>query len=178
MTKLIILDRDGIINQDSMHYIKSPDEFILIPGSVQAVARLSAAGYTVAVATNQSGIARGYYDVATLDAIHKKMRDGVEAAGGHIDLVVYCPHMPDSGCPCRKPKPGLLNQIASYFNCSLVDVPFVGDRISDIQAARTVGAKPVMVMSMMTEQEKMAAWPDVPVYHSLSDYVDALLSES
>lgn len=176
--KLIILDRDGIINQDSLEYIKSPDEFILLPASADAIARLNAAGYRVAVATNQSGVARGLYSLADLAAIHEKMRHGVAAAGGHIDVIEYCPHMPDSGCSCRKPKPGLLERIAKRFDCSLINVPFVGDRLSDIQAAELVGAKPIMVLSSMTDQVALAAYPHVPVFHSLADYVDSLLASS
>lgn len=176
MNKLIILDRDGIINQDSMHYIKSPDEFVLIPGSVQAIARLTAAGFRIGVATNQSGVARGYYDEATLMLIHEKMTSSARDAGGCIDHVVYCPHMPDSGCACRKPKPGLLHKIANHFGCSLNGVPFVGDRVSDIQAAEAVGAKPIMVLSSMTDRDRLAAYPNVPRFKSLADYVDELLA--
>lgn len=175
MTKLIILDRDGIINQDSMHYIKSPSEYVLIPGSVQAIARLTAAGYRIGVATNQSGVARGYYDEAMLALIHEKMTNSVRDAGGCIDLVVYCPHMPDSGCACRKPKPGLLHKISNHFGCSLIGVPFVGDRVSDIQAAEAVGAKPIMVLSSMTDKASLAAFSYVPTFNSLADYVDELL---
>ncbi len=175
MTKLIILDRDGIINQDSLHYIKSPDEFIVFPSSMHAIARLTTAGYRVAVATNQSGIARGYYDDVILAAIHEKMLAGVHEAGGHIDAVMYCPHMPDAGCPCRKPRPGLLYMIAERFNCSLINVPFVGDRVSDIQAAEAAGAKPIMVLSSMTCHVDLKDYPNVPVYGSLADYVDELL---
>ena len=174
--KLIILDRDGIINQDSLHYIKSPDEFILLPTSAHAIARLNVAGYRIAVATNQSGVARGLYDLAQLAAIHEKMLAGVKAAGGHIDVVEYCPHMPDSGCPCRKPRAGLLINIAKRLDCSLLNVPFVGDRVSDIQAAETVGAKPIMVLSSMTDAAALAAYPHVPVFDSLADYVNDLLS--
>lgn len=176
MTKLIILDRDGVINQDSLHYIKSPDEFILMPTSVNAIVRLNAAGYRVAVATNQSGIARGLYDEAILADIHAKMLASVQAAGGHIDLVVHCPHMPDAGCSCRKPRPGLLEQIAKRLNVSLINVPFVGDRVSDIIAAEAVGAKPIMILSSMTDRVALAAYPHVPVYDSLADYVDDLLA--
>lgn len=175
MNQLIILDRDGIINQDSLQYIKSPDEFVLLPGSVQAIARLSTAGYRVAVATNQSGVARGLYDEAQLTAIHAKMIAAVQAVGGVIDVIEYCPHMPDSGCLCRKPKPGLLHNIAKRYDCSLTNVPFVGDRVSDIQTAIAAGAKPIMVLSSMTDKIGLAMYPDVPVYHSLSDYIDDLL---
>ncbi len=176
MTKLIILDRDGIINQDSQGYIKSPDEFILFPDSAQAIARLNAADYRVAVATNQSGVSRGLYDEAQLAAIHDKMRVSVRAVGGCIDWVVYCSHMPDSGCLCRKPKPGLLFNIAKHFHCSLKHVPFVGDRVTDIMAAEAAGATPIMVLSSMTNSATLIDYPHVPVYESLAAYVDALLS--
>ena len=176
MSKLIILDRDGVINQDSLHYIKSPDEFLLLPGSCEAIARLSGAGYRVAVATNQSGIARGYYDEAQLAAIHAKMRLYVEAAGGSIDYICHCPHMPEAGCICRKPKPGLLLAIARHFDCSLENVPFVGDRVSDIQAAQAAGAVPMMVLSPMTDRVGFESYPDVLVFSSLALCVDALLA--
>ena len=176
MSKLIILDRDGVINQDSLHYIKSPDELILIPGSCEAIARLTAAGYRVAVATNQSGVARGYYDEQQLAAINKKMKACVQAAGGHIDFVIYCPHMPDSGCDCRKPQPGMLLTIAKQFNHPLSDVFFIGDRVSDIQTAEAAGAKPMMVFSPMTDRVSLAKYPHVPLFNSLADCVNAILS--
>ena len=176
MNKLIILDRDGIINQDSLHYIKSPDEFVLIPGSCEAIARLTAAGYHVAIATNQSGISRGYYDEAQLTAINEKMIACVQAAGGRIDCVKYCPHMPDAGCSCRKPQPGMLIAIAEQFHCSLDNVPFVGDRVSDIQAAEAAGAIPLMVLSPMTNQAGLIAYPHVPVFTSLAQGVNTLLT--
>lgn len=176
MTHLIILDRDGVINQDSLQYIKSPDEFHLLPGSVEAIARLTVAGYRIAVATNQSGIARGLYDESQLKAIHAKMINCVQSAGGRIDMVKYCPHMPEWGCACRKPAPGLLQEIAAHFNCLLSDVPFVGDRISDIQTSIAAGAMPIMVLSTMTDRVGLQAYPQVPVYQSLAQYVDDLLS--
>lgn len=176
MTKLIILDRDGIINQDSLHYIKSPNEFIVFPTSAHAIARLNKAGYRVAVATNQSGVSRGLYDEATLALIHDKMLTSVRDAGGRIDAIEYCLHMPDAGCPCRKPQPGLLYKIAERFNCSLDNVSFVGDRISDIQAAEAAGAIPIMVLSTMTDRDALTIYPYVPVYDSLADYVDELLA--
>jgi D-glycero-D-manno-heptose 1,7-bisphosphate phosphatase len=176
--KLIILDRDGVINQDSLHYIKSPDEYILLPRSCEAIARLSNAGYCIAIATNQSGIARGYYDEVQLTAIHNKMMSSVEAAGGRIDRIVHCPHMPDAGCACRKPEPGMLLSIAKHFNCPLTNVPFIGDRVSDIQAAQAAGALPMMVLSPMTDRVGLAAYSDVPIFTSLSDCVDALLASS
>lgn len=171
-----MLDRDGVINQDSLHYIKSPDEFILLPGSCEAIARLTAAGYCVAVATNQSGIARGYYDEKQLAAIHEKMLASVQRAGGFIDFVIHCPHMPDAKCSCRKPQPGMLHAIAKHFECSLTNVPFIGDRVSDIQAAQAAGARPLMVLSSMTDRVGLAAYPHVPVFTSLAVCVNTLLA--
>ncbi len=119
MLKLLILDRDGVINYDSDAYIKSVAEWIPLPGSIEAIAQLSKAGWTVAIATNQSGIARGYYDIATLDAMHARLRTLVAEQGGEVGLVVYCPHGPDEGCDCRKPKPGMLKTIAEHYNVPL-----------------------------------------------------------
>lgn len=175
MTQLIILDRDGIINNDSLEYIKNIDEFIFIPDSVSTIVRLSAAGYKIGVATNQSGVSRGLYSEAMLAKIHQKLVDAVEQAGGAIDAIEYCIHLPCEHCSCRKPQPGMLYALAKKFDCSLDDVFFVGDRISDIQAALTAGAKPIMVISPMTDRESLKAYPDVPVYHSLAQFVDNLL---
>lgn len=172
---LIILDRDGVINQDSIHYIKSPDEFLPLPGSYRAIARLTQAGYFIAVATNQSGLSRGFYDEAQLAAIHDKMITGVQAVGGQIDYVVHCPHMPDAGCSCRKPQPGMLLSIARHFDCTLKNALFVGDRVSDIQAAEAAGAKPVMVLSPMTDRVGLCNYPHVPVFSSLAQCIDELL---
>lgn len=175
MTRLILLDRDGIINKDSLGYIKSVDEFILIPGSVEAIARLTASGYKIAIATNQSGVSRGLYTEAVLAEIHQKLINSVQAAGGTIDAIEYCIHLPSEHCYCRKPNPGMLLTLAKQFNCSLKNVPFIGDRISDIQAALAVGASPVMVLSSMTDLVGLKAYPDIPVFDSLAEYVDQLL---
>jgi len=175
MSKLIILDRDGVINHDSLHYIKSPGEYILLPGSCEAIARLSRAGYRVAVATNQSGVARGFYDETQLAAIHAKMLAAVNAAGGAIDFILHCPHMPEAGCLCRKPQPGMLQAIARHFNTTLENVPFVGDRVSDIQAAQAAGATPFLILSPMTDRVALDAYPEVPVFDSLAQFVDMLL---
>ena len=145
MLKLLILDRDGVINQDSDAYIKSVEEWIPLPGAIEAIAQLSKAGWTVAVATNQSGIARGYYDLATLDAMHARLRALVAEQGGELGLVVYCPHGPDEGCACRKPKPGMLHTIAEHYGADLTECWFVGDSLSDLQAAEAVGSTPVLV---------------------------------
>ena len=143
--KLLILDRDGVINHDSDAYIKSVEEWVPIPGSIEAIAALSKAGWTVAIATNQSGIARGYYDLATLDAMHARLRSLVAQQGGEVGLIVYCPHGPDEGCDCRKPKPGMLHTIARHYSVDLPGLWFVGDSKGDLQAASAVDSQPVLV---------------------------------
>ena len=143
--KVIVLDRDGVINHDSDAYIKSPDEWLPIAGSLEAIAQLNHNGYTVVVATNQSGLARKYFDIVTLAAIHKKMDDMLTKVGGRVDAVFYCPHGPDDACDCRKPKPGMLLEIGQRFNVSLKDVIFIGDSISDIKAANNANAQAVLV---------------------------------
>lgn len=178
MTRLILLDRDGVINQDSVHYIKSPDEFISFPESLKAIARLSAAGYQIAIATNQSGVSRGLYSETELALIHQKMIREVEAVGGRIDAIEYCIHLPEEHCLCRKPQPGMLFALAKKFKCSLAQVPFIGDRVSDIQAALAAGASPVMVLSSMTDRSGLIDYPDVPVFQSLAEYVDHLLAQA
>jgi D-glycero-D-manno-heptose 1,7-bisphosphate phosphatase len=145
--KLIVLDRDGTINQDSDNYIKSPAEWKPIPGSVEAIARLTQGGWRIVVATNQSGIARGLFDMATLNAIHAEMHRVVNLAGGRIDAVFFCPHAADSRCECRKPRPGLLLEIASRMDVELAGVPMVGDALRDLQAAEAAGAKPCLVLT-------------------------------
>ena len=145
MLKLLILDRDGVINYDSDAYIKSVEEWRPLPGAIEAIAQLSKAGWTVAVATNQSGIARGYYDIATLDAMHERLRSLVAEQGGEVGLIVYCPHGPDAGCACRKPKPGMLQAIATHYGADLAGCWFVGDSLGDLQAAQAVDSQPVLV---------------------------------
>lgn len=143
--KLLILDRDGVINHDSDDYIKSLQEWMPLPGAISAIAQLSKAGWTVAVATNQSGLARGYYDDATLQAMHQRLRQLVAEQGGELGIVVHCPHGPDHGCECRKPRPGMLLQIAEHYRTSLKGVWFVGDSSADLQAALAVDCQPVLV---------------------------------
>ena len=145
MLKLLILDRDGVINYDSDAYIKSVEEWVPLPGSIEAIAQLSKAGWTVAIATNQSGIARGYYDIATLEAMHARLRALVAEQGGEVGLVVYCPHGPDEGCDCRKPKPGMLKIIAEHYKVPLAGIWFVGDSLGDLEAAKAVDSQPVLV---------------------------------
>lgn len=176
MTKFIILDRDGVINQDSLAYIKRVDEFVLLPGSIEAIAQLTHAGYKMGIATNQSGVSRGLYTEATLNAINQYMIQSIESVGGKIDAIEYCIHLPDEHCVCRKPQPGMLHALAHRLNIpSLSRVDFVGDRISDIQAARAAGAKPVIIVSTMTDMTELMAYPEVPVYHSLTEYAQQLL---
>ncbi len=145
--KLVILDRDGVINFDSDQFIKSPDEWRPIPGSLEAIARLTQAGYRVVVASNQSGLGRGLLDMATLNAINDKMHKLLSQAGGRIDAVFYCPHAAEAGCDCRKPEPGLFHEIARRFNTDLAGAPCVGDSLRDLQACAAVGAQPFLVLT-------------------------------
>ncbi|MDZ7661498.1 D-glycero-beta-D-manno-heptose 1,7-bisphosphate 7-phosphatase [Thiohalophilus sp.] len=176
--KLIILDRDGVINYDSDDYIKSVDEFMPIPGSLEAIARLNKAGYHVYVATNQSGIARGYYDEATLQQMHDKLRELLAGQGGRVDGIVYCPHGPDDHCDCRKPLPGLLERIAHLSDHPLENVPVVGDSLRDIESARAVGATPYLVRTGKGEQTlaRGEGVEGVPVYADLARFVDDFLA--
>lgn len=145
--KLVILDRDGVINHDSAEFIKNPDEWRPITGSLEAIARLTQAGYHVVVATNQSGVGRGLLDMTTLSAIHDKMHKALAHAGGRIDAVFYCPHAQEADCNCRKPKPGMLEDIARRFNVDLAGVPCIGDSLRDLQAAVQVDALPILVLT-------------------------------
>ena len=145
--KLVILDRDGTINHDSDHYIKSLDEWRPIKGSLEAIARLTQAGYRIVVATNQSGIARGLFSTRTLFDIHEATQRAASQAGGRIDAFFFCPHAADAGCQCRKPQPGMLLEVARRFNVALKDVYMVGDALRDVQAAAAAGARPVLVLT-------------------------------
>jgi D-glycero-D-manno-heptose 1,7-bisphosphate phosphatase len=147
MTKLIILDRDGVINFDSDQFIKTPEEWKPIPGSLEAIARLCQADYRVVVATNQSGIGRGLFDMPTLNAIHDKMHKACAQAGGRIDAVFFCPHTNDSNCGCRKPKTGMLEEIATRYGVNLKGVPAVGDSLRDLEMAVSMGAQPILVLT-------------------------------
>lgn len=143
--RLVILDRDGVINQDSDDYIKSPAEWQPIAGSLDAIAQLHRAGFQVMVVSNQSGLARGLFDADTLDAIHAKMLRRVQASGGRIDGIFFCPHHPDEGCGCRKPEPGMIEQLEAAVGASVRGCAFVGDRESDLELARRVGCVPILV---------------------------------
>ncbi|KXJ39650.1 MAG: histidinol-phosphatase [Methylothermaceae bacteria B42] len=164
----ILLDRDGVINQDSPDFIKSPEEWRPLPGSLEAIARLSQAGYKIIVISNQSGLARGLLDQKTLDAIHDKMLREVSCAGGHIEAIYYCPHGPDDDCPCRKPKPGLLHQFAADFHADLNRALLIGDSWRDVEAARAAGAKAVLVKTGKGQEAlKQQPNPGIPVFDNL-----------
>jgi D-glycero-D-manno-heptose 1,7-bisphosphate phosphatase len=173
----MILDRDGVINYDSDLYVKSPDEWIPIPGSLDAIARLNAAGFRVVVASNQSGLARGLLTIEDLFRIHEKMYQQLAWVGGTIDAIFFCPHGPDEGCGCRKPRPGMLLDIAQRLQIGLEGVPVVGDSLRDIQAARSVGAQPVLVRTGKGERtlrDHGDELKDVPIYDDLASLAFAL----
>ena len=180
--KVIVLDRDGVINHDSDAYIKSVEEWIPIAGSLEAIARLIHSGYTVVVASNQSGLARRFFTIETLMAIHKKMDEQLSKIGGRVDAIFYCPHGPDDGCDCRKPKPGMLLEIGRRFNVPLKDVIFIGDSVSDIKAASNASAKSMLVRTgkgIKAEKLLLAECKEtVPVFDDLASAVTAILTES
>lgn len=175
--KLVILDRDGVINYDSPSYIKRPEEWKPIPGSLEAIARLTQSGHHVVVASNQSGIARGLFDMATLNAIHDKMHRALGQVGGRIDAVFFCPHADEARCGCRKPRSGLLEEISHRFNVTLKGVPSIGDAQRDLEAAAAVGAQPVLVLTGKGEKTRQAGAmpPDTLVYADLAQAVKAIL---
>jgi len=159
--KLVILDRDGVINHDSDLFIRSPDEWRPINGSLEAIARLNQAGYRVVVATNQSGIGRGLFDMDTLNAIHERMLRAAAQVGARIDAIFFCPHTGADHCLCRKPKPGLFRAIAERFNVDLIGVPAIGDSLRDLQAAQAVGAEPMLVLTGKGRKTRDAS--DLPI---------------
>lgn len=177
----MILDRDGVINEDSDAYVKSAEEWIPIPGSIDAIARLSRSGFRVAVATNQSGLARGLFTHAELNAMHRELYTLLAAQGGQVEMIAFCPHGPDAGCGCRKPASGLLEDIAGRLGCPLESVPFIGDSISDVRAARAAGARPWLVKTGKGERtlagssaEELAS---VPIFADLRAAADVLLTD-
>lgn len=177
--KLLILDRDGVINEDSDEYIKSPAEWVAIPGSLEAIARFNKAGFRVVVATNQSGVGRGYYDIETLREIHDKMQLELSQVGGRIDTILFCPHTPSDDCPCRKPKPGMLYGLMDRIGCDMSEAFFVGDSLRDLQAAMATGAQPVLVKTGKGERTLLEAHIPEPVviYDDLATFADAILNE-
>lgn len=179
MIPLIILDRDGVINYDSPNYIKSRDEWQPIPGSLEAIVKLNKAGFKVAVATNQSGIGRGFYTFSTLLQIHQKMHEALAALGGHIDMISICPHHPDENCTCRKPKPGLIYKIAEHFNLDLSQAKIlaIGDSLCDLKAAKMAGCQPILVLTgngQSTLNGLTADLKDTQVYEDLAHAVNAI----
>jgi len=175
--KLIILDRDGVINRDSDEYIKSPDEWIPLPGSLEAIARLNRAGYRIAIATNQSGVARGLFNMVTLNAIHQKLHAAAQQIGADVDAIFFCPHSASDNCDCRKPKSGLLRAIGKRFDVSLKGVPVVGDSLRDLQAGYVLGCAPYLVLTGKGEKtkEKGGLPPGTLIFKDLSAVVDHLL---
>ncbi|MFP5419273.1 MAG: D-glycero-beta-D-manno-heptose 1,7-bisphosphate 7-phosphatase [Gammaproteobacteria bacterium] len=176
--KLVILDRDGVINYGSAQFIKTPDEWKPIPGSLEAIARLTREGWRVVVATNQSGLARGLFEMATLNAIHAKMHKAVTQAGGRIEAVFYCPHAAEMNCECRKPKDGLFKEIAARYGSDLRNVPSIGDSMRDLQAALNVGAQPLLVRTGKGEKTLLdkALPASVPVFADLSEAVEYVMT--
>ncbi len=178
--KLIILDRDGVINEDSDDYIKHPDEWHPLPGSLEAIARLHQAGWTIAIASNQSGLARGLFDITALTDIHQKFRKALAQLGGTVDAIFVCPHGPDDSCLCRKPLPGLFYDIGHRFDTSLEGVPAVGDSLRDLKASAAAGCLPWLVQT--GNGSKTQAKGDLPagtrIAKDLADAVDQILSET
>jgi D-glycero-D-manno-heptose 1,7-bisphosphate phosphatase len=179
LDRLVILDRDGVINEDSDDYIKSLNEWQPIPGSLKAITRLNQAGYCVIVITNQSGIARGYYSWSILAAIHDKMQNALAKVGGKIAKIYICPHHPDDNCNCRKPKTGLLKQAAKDFNIAdWSKVILVGDKLCDLELAQAIGCKPVLVLTGKGKRlavEKLDS--EIMVKKDLAAVVDWMLEE-
>ncbi len=176
---LIILDRDGVINHDSTEYIKSVDEWQAIPGSLQAISNLGRNGYRIVVATNQAGLARGKLNIESLNAIHRKMQNHLLQFGGKIEAIFFCPHGPNDGCKCRKPKPGLYTDIARRLNVLLDEVYAVGDSLTDVDAAISAGARPILVKTGNGQSivDKGEVPENVPVYDDLAEFVDTLLAQ-
>ncbi len=179
--KLVILDRDGTINEDSADYVKSADEWTPLPGALEAIARLNHAGWHLVIASNQSGLGRGLFDVSTLNAMHAKMHSLLAEVGGRVDAVFYCPHAPDDGCHCRKPEPGLFEQIGERYGIDLTGVPMVGDTVNDVRAAVAAGCEPHLVLTGKGEAYRGRALPDhfppqTRVHQDLAAFADFLIA--
>jgi D-glycero-D-manno-heptose 1,7-bisphosphate phosphatase len=179
--KLVILDRDGTINEDSAEFVKTPSEWQPLPGALEAIARLNHAGWHVVVATNQSGLGRGLFDVASLNAMHAKMHTMLAAVGGRVDAIFYCPHAPDERCRCRKPEPGLFEQIGERYGISLDDVPAVGDALRDLVSAASAGCEPHLVLTgkaaALRDRVPPEDYPqDTIVHQDLAAFVEYLVT--
>jgi D-glycero-D-manno-heptose 1,7-bisphosphate phosphatase len=181
-SKLIILDRDGVINEDRDDYVKSVDEWVPLPGSLEAIALLNQAGYQIAIATNQSGISRGYFTVNDLHAMHSKMEQLLKPLGGHIDSIFFCPHVDSHACDCRKPLPGLMKEIALRYKRTgsklpLLGVPIVGDSLRDLQAGIALGASPHLVLTGKGQKTltKGNLPEDTQIHADLMGFAHALL---
>jgi D-glycero-D-manno-heptose 1,7-bisphosphate phosphatase len=179
---LVILDRDGVINKESAEFVKNPDEWIPIEGSLEAIARICRAGYAVAIITNQSGIARRLFTTADLNDIHIKMLQQLKDLGGDIEAILFCPHGPDDGCQCRKPKPGLFEELVNRMSVRLDNVYAVGDSERDLIAAHAAGAKPVLVTTGNGKKTRediagyKSRWVEnLPVFENLAAFADYLL---
>lgn len=177
--RLAILDRDGVINEDSCDFIKTPEQWVPVPGSLEAIARLCRAEYRVVIVTNQSGVGRGLFSLDTMNKINMRMFELINQKGGEIDAVLFCPHARDAGCECRKPKPGMFHELARRLKVNLTGIPAVGDSIRDIEAAAAAGAKPVLVRTGKGENTLEAIRRDgderlkqVPVFDNLAAFVD------
>jgi len=180
--RLVILDRDGTINEESDDYIKSAEEWHALPGSLEAIARLNRGGWRVAVASNQSGLGRGYFTPSDLLGIHNKIQELLRTHGGEIDAFFFCPHHPDDGCECRKPKPGMLRDISKRFQTALKHVPVIGDTEKDVEAARAAGARPILVLTGRGEAtrqvlEEQGRLDGVEIHDDLAAAANVLLSE-
>lgn len=176
--ELVILDRDGVINQDSPRHIRSPEEWIPIPGSLDAIARLNRAGFRVVIATNQSGLARRFFDIETLIRIHETMQRQLAEIGGHVEAIFVCPCHPKENCDCFKPNPGMLLDISERLRTPLDKVPYIGDKLVDVQAARAAGARPFLVKTgngkkTLRSKENL---DDVQVFEDLAEAADALIA--
>ena len=181
--KLVILDRDGTINSDSDDFVKTPEEWMPLPGALEAIARLNHAGWHAVIASNQSGLGRGLFDVASLNAMHAKMHKMLAAVGGRIDAVFYCPHSPEESCNCRKPLPGLFEQIGERFGVQLSGVPTAGDSVRDLQAGAAAGCKPHLILTGKSAQYRAGGLPEglpagTVTHHDLTAFVDFILERS
>ncbi|CAG0943434.1 D-glycero-D-manno-heptose 1,7-bisphosphate phosphatase [Gammaproteobacteria bacterium] len=178
--RLVVLDRDGVINRESPDFIRSPAEWIPLPGAMDAIARLTRSGFAVVVASNQSGVGRGLFTAETLVAIHRRMTGCIEAAGGRLAGIFVCPHAPDADCDCRKPRPGLMRQVEAAFHCPLAGHPAIGDSERDLLAAQAVGARAILVRTgngMETEARLLARGAKLEVYDDLAAAAGVLCGE-